>query len=226
MFFSCIIPTYNEWPRIGKVLETLLECREIEEIIIVNDGSTDTTREIIDSFTHIKLTKIHLEKNSGKTNAIFTGIQQAQWDYIVTIDSDLLNLTPEHITLLIEPVRTWTAQVTLSIRENSLSLYKFFGTDFVSGERVIPRIIFEDESFYTSWPGFWLEVKMNQKIIEKKLTIKNVYLPLVITPRKSLKYGFYRGTIADLRMTMEILSVISPLKIIHQLWYFSRFRKQ
>lgn len=68
------------------------------------------------------------------------------------IDSDLLNLTPEHITAMIDPIRSQRAQVTLSIRENSLPLYRFLGTDFVSGERVLPRSLFIDRDYYLSGP--------------------------------------------------------------------------
>ncbi len=70
------------------------------------------------------------------------------------IDSDLIGLNTKHIRALIAPARDGSADVTLSLRENSLGLYKFFGTDFVSGERVVPREIFSDEVYYTSGPGF------------------------------------------------------------------------
>jgi hypothetical protein len=61
------------------------------------------------------------------------------------IDSDLLNLSYRHLALLIRPVLDHDGDVSVSLRENSLSIYKFFGTDFVSGERVIPKSIFDDE---------------------------------------------------------------------------------
>ena len=64
------------------------------------------------------------------------------------IDSDLLHLNPSHITALIDPIRNKQSHTSLSIRENSLPIYKFLGTDFVSGERVLPRSIFDDEIYY------------------------------------------------------------------------------
>ena len=64
------------------------------------------------------------------------------------IDSDLINLESYHISSLIDPVRNKQSHISLSIRENSLPLYKFLGTDFVSGERVLPRSIFDDETYY------------------------------------------------------------------------------
>jgi hypothetical protein len=93
------------------------------------------------------------------------------------IDSDLIGLTSEHITDLIAPVREGITDVTLSIRENSLGLYKFCGTDFVSGERVIPREILADVPYYTSGPGFGLEVLMNEKILTGGYTVENIMFP-------------------------------------------------
>lgn len=139
------------------------------------------------------------------------------------IDSDLINLQPRHITSLIDPVRNKQVQVSLSIRRNSLYIYKFFGTDFVSGERVIPRSLFVDEQYYLSGTGFGLEVLMNAKIIENKYTIKNIYFPDLIAPRKSLKYGYFCGTLADWKMNRDILSVMPLHLLMYQIWYFSRF---
>lgn len=221
--FSCIIPAYNEWPRIASVLSTILACTEIDEVIVIDDGSTDNTRAVIEGFAHPRLRTIFLDKNGGKTNAVLTGVKESRWWYIVMIDSDLLNLTPEHITALIDPIKNESAQVTLSLRENSLPLYRFLGTDFVSGERVLPKSLFADRDYYLSRPWFGLEVLLNTQIILSGYSVNNIYLPGVITPRKSSKIWYIRGTLADLSMTREILSIIPAHRLIHQMWYFSRF---
>lgn len=223
MTFSCIIPAYNEWLRISDVLMTVLACSDIDEVIVVDDGSTDNTREMIESFAHPRLRTIFLDNNRGKTHAVIAAIRIAKWEYIVMIDADLINLYPEHITALVEPVRTGQYEVTLSTRENSLFIYKFFGTDFVSWERVIPRSLFVDEQYYLSGPGFWLEVLMNAKIIENKYSIKNIYFPNLISPRKSLKYWYFHGTLADWKMNIDIIRVVPIHRLAYQLWYFSRF---
>ncbi len=223
MKFSCIIPAFNEWPRIAKVLEIVLACDELDEVIVVNDGSSDDTWEIIDSFVHPKLQKINLEKNGGKARAILYGVEIARWDYIVMIDSDLIWLSSEHISCLLSPIQKNIVDVTLSIRENSLSLYKFFWTDFVSGERVLPREVFDKATYYTSGPWFGLEVKINAEIIRRKYKIQNIYLSWVITPRKSVKYWFVQWTCADLKMLGDILSIFSIRELMYQFWYFSRF---
>jgi hypothetical protein len=75
-------------------------------------------------------------------------------------------------------------------------------------------------------PGFALEVKINQKIIERNYSVKNVSLQGLITPRKSLKYGWRVGTFLDWKMIIEILSTIPFHVLVRQVWYFSRFSKK
>lgn len=198
----------------------------IDEVIVVNDSSTDNTQEVIDDFEDTKLQKIHLQENVGKTKAIFEWLKQAHWDYIILIDSDLIGFTVENLEALIKPILQDETDVTLSIRENSLKTYKWLGTDFVTGERVVPRILFDDVIYYTSWPRFGLEVKMNEKILEKGYRMKNIFFPWVITPRKTYKMWYIQWTISDLKMVIDILSIFPIWKLLRQIWKFSRFSQK
>lgn len=80
--------------------------------------------------------------------SVMTAIAKSSGDYIVMVDADLIGLKPSHISELIQPVISKKCNTTLSLRKNSLLIYKLFKTDFVSGERVIPREIFEDTDFF------------------------------------------------------------------------------
>src|SRR3989338_4669473 len=109
MKVSLIIPAYNEQNTIAKVIETAKKVRHIDEIIVVDDGSTDTTKEIAKNheakiFSH--------KKNLGKGSAISTGIQHAKGDVIVFIDADLTNISPRKITALIHPILNDEADFT------------------------------------------------------------------------------------------------------------------
>ena len=82
-----IIPTYNNYTTLQQVIEGVLVFTE--NIIVVNDGSTDSTAEILSQFPQIP--QIHLSKNSGKGNALRQGFEQADswgYHYAITIDSD------------------------------------------------------------------------------------------------------------------------------------------
>jgi len=103
-FISIIIPGYNEEKRIAeslKALSTFCEDHfEKYEILFVNDGSTDKTKEIVESLSTPYLKTVHLQPNQGKGCAVKTGMLQAKGDYRFFTDADLpydLNAIPEAI---------------------------------------------------------------------------------------------------------------------------------
>ena len=92
-FISIIIPGYNEEKRIVQSLKGLSRfCEqhlETYEIVFVNDGSTDNTREIVESLATPFLRTIHLESNQGKGYAVRTGMLEARGHYRFFTDADL-----------------------------------------------------------------------------------------------------------------------------------------
>ena len=88
---SFVIPVYNGQAFLAETIQSCLEqtFKRIE-IIVVDDGSTDSTEDILTHFQHIdeRVRVIRLEKNGGRSNARNTGIEAAQSDYIFTLDAD------------------------------------------------------------------------------------------------------------------------------------------
>jgi glycosyltransferase involved in cell wall biosynthesis len=116
---SVIIPAYNEEKTIGNVIaETISVMDSLDtpyEIIIVDDGSTDRTRQIATTY---KATVLSNGRNRGKGYAMRKGFQRAQGDIIVTIDADGAH-NPKEIPDIITPL--------------------FNGTDIVAGSRFLGR---------------------------------------------------------------------------------------
>ncbi len=86
---TVLVPARNEASRIGACLESLLNQkfnRELLEIIVINDQSTDQTAERVKSFEGVKL--INLDRNLGKKGALTKGVSIAQGSLIVTTDAD------------------------------------------------------------------------------------------------------------------------------------------
>jgi len=84
---SIVIPTYNRATMIGKAVESVLaQCREGDEVIVVDDGSTDNTAEILDRFGD-RIRRFHLS-NSGAGTARNTGIREARNELLAFLDSD------------------------------------------------------------------------------------------------------------------------------------------
>jgi glycosyltransferase involved in cell wall biosynthesis len=101
---SVVIPAYNEEKTIGNVIsETISVMESLKlpyEIIVVNDGSTDTTGQIAARY---KATVLSNGKNQGKGYALRKGFQHAQGNIIVTIDSDGAH-KPKEIPDLVHPL--------------------------------------------------------------------------------------------------------------------------
>lgn len=95
--------------------------------------------------------------------------------------------------------------MSISVRKNSLAVYRWMGLDFVSGERVIPkRIVAECLADIDKLPRFGIEAFINARVIDERLGIAIVTLENVMNTRKAEKIGWCRGT------------VMSPLEVVRQ----------
>ena len=100
---SIIIPTYNEKTTIRKILEQIQKQEISKEIIIIDDGSTDGTKEIIQNINDSNIKKIFLKKNYGKGAAIRSGVKRAEGQITIIQDADL-EYSPNDYNKLIAPI--------------------------------------------------------------------------------------------------------------------------
>ena len=185
------------------------------EVIVVNDGSTDHTAQIVQSFDGIHL--IAHTKNRGKSAAVASGIAAARHDLVMLLDADLLGLSHGNIEQLALPVLQGAADVTVSLRGNSLYVYRLMGLDFVSGERVFPRAVLADKlNEIERLPHFGFEAYFNCLLVERQLRIQIVRWENVLNSRKATKIGLWKGTRAEIGMVADICHVIPPWEIIAQ----------
>lgn len=117
---SIIIPVYNEEKTIGIVLDKLqkLSIPDIEkEIIVVNDGSGDQSRKIIQEAAkkYNKIRFIEHEKNKGKGAAVVTGFSYAKGDILLIQDADL-EYDPDDIPKLLKPILSEKEKVVYGTR--------------------------------------------------------------------------------------------------------------
>lgn len=109
---SAIVPVFNEEKTVSGVLDVLLDNSLIDEVICVNDGSTDGSLKIIKSYKD-KIRIINVTSNKGKGFALSEGIKMALGNIVVFIDADLVNLSNKHLEKLIDPMLKGKARAVL-----------------------------------------------------------------------------------------------------------------
>lgn len=103
---AVIIPVFNEGARVLEVAEAAQNCQTIDEVIVVNDGSTDKTQDVLDCLPDV--TVLTHRRNKGKGEALDTGMKHAiagEYDTAVFLDGDLRGIKAHHIDELLTPLK-------------------------------------------------------------------------------------------------------------------------
>ena len=113
---SVVIPVYNEAATLEKVIERVRQTGLNQEIILVDDGSTDGTRELLEGLRGQQDLKILLhDSNQGKGAALITGFAAATGDVVVIQDADM-EYNPEEFRWLLQPILDGRADVVYGSR--------------------------------------------------------------------------------------------------------------
>lgn len=170
---SIVIPAYNIEGYIGKCLDSVLgQTFQDMEIIVVDDGSTDRTPEILDQYAknNEKITVIH-KKNEGVSIARNTGIDQATGEYFLFFDGDDF-MEPETCAELYETAKEQQADTVIygyhtfengAIKESFLPT---FPNDLYEGEQIVEELLPKFIGLSCERINDWLQKKPNALFVE------------------------------------------------------------
>lgn len=187
---SVIMPVFNEKATVQQIIDRILKLDFVSELIIVEDGSTDGTRQILMQNHLEPRVKIFFhEKNLGKGAAINTGLKEAKAEIIAIQDSDL-EYNPEELRGLIEPITSGGASVVYGSRFSDIEasgMYffnklgnqlltrianLFFGcrlSDMETGYKVFKRAAIEGIEIKSR--DFSVEPELTAKVLKRGFTI-------------------------------------------------------
>jgi glycosyltransferase involved in cell wall biosynthesis len=112
---SVVMPCFNERTTVEEVVDRVLASPWVAEVIIVDDGSTDGTRELLDKLDDPRVQVLLHDVNTGKGAALRTGFAHATADYVIIQDADL-EYDPAEFGVMLEPLEGGHADVVFGSR--------------------------------------------------------------------------------------------------------------
>ena len=216
MKITTILPIFNEEKTVANVLSVLLKAEQLDEIIVIDDASTDNSLNIIKSFKSGKLKIIHLEENLGKSGAVKIAVKKTRSDILFFCDGDLHNFTNQHINQLLEPLKAGKFLMSVGIRDRGIlhnSFVKKFGP-LITGERAMPKKIFEEVAEHPLMKDYAMEFVLNDYCVKNSIPIKRMILEGVKQTNKLYKHSNkLRGVVLLVKQTIALTIVYVKLKV-------------
>ncbi|MDR2237660.1 MAG: DUF2062 domain-containing protein [Chryseobacterium sp.] len=230
-----LIPTYNNEKTLKRVIDGVLEYTD--RIIAVNDGSTDSTAQILAQYPTI--TVITLAENKGKGNGLKTGFRKAQelgYHYAITIDSDGQHY-PDDIPVFVEALLRENEDVLLignrNMSQDGIPKKSSFGNRFSnfwfwfetgikledtqSGYRLYPLLKIPKKYFT---PKFEFEIEIIVRTAWRHVAVKNVPVKVLYDPAERVSHfrpfkDFTRISILNTILVTITLFYIIPRNFVN-----------
>lgn len=186
MSVSVLIPAYNEAERIAATVQAALALPHVSEVVVIDDGSSDTTSAIAEQ---AGARVVRLENNSGKAAALMAGGREAQGKYLLLLDADL-GSTAKEAAMLLPPVLSGEADMSIAtfpvvpgrgggagivVRTSRQGIFKATGQTMkapLSGQRCLNRAAWEAGQPLAS--GFGVETALTIAVLRAGLKVLEV----------------------------------------------------
>jgi polyisoprenyl-phosphate glycosyltransferase len=211
---SVVIAAYNEEETLAEVLQALQNHPQIDEIIVVSDGSTDRTVEIAREFD---VRTVALRENRGKGYAMRVGVEHASGDILFFVDGDMLNISRAHIDALLLPVLQHECDMNVGVRHRGafadfFHLKIHFGP-VLSGIRAMRREVFEAVP-PRYMRRFMIETALNYFCARERYRQRNTVIRGLGHVTKEKKRGRMSGLGGRLAMIAQVVLVILDMYLL------------
>ena len=207
MKVAAIVPAFNERDRIEVVLEAIRNARTVDEILVVNDGSTDGTYELVASQPDIKA--VNLTTNRGKGHAMRAGAENTDAQVLLFLDADLRGLAGDQVDAIVRPVVKRQADMAIGIFKDGRGVTDVaqFLAPYISGQRALHREAFLGIPCLSQLRS-GVETAITKYYRARRLTVERVELSGCTHAMKEEKLGVLKGIPARARMYYDIGKIL------------------
>lgn len=228
-YISLIIPVYNEEKTLTTIIAKCSTQSIIKQLVIVNDGSTDNTRNILNQISKRKYTKplitvLHHNRNLGKGAAIKTGLTKVSGKYVMVQDADL-EYSPDEIRSLFDAAERTKSGIVFGTRSHHTKkgyilaqlgnwylnlmfnlLFRFNFTDSYTCYKLIPRAIWQEMDLKSN--GFEIDAELIAKLGMHGYNITEIpisYFPRKYSEGKKIKWtDLFKATWITLKIRFSL----------------------
>lgn len=191
------MPVYNREDYVGDAIRSILSQTYVDfEFLIINDGSTDKTPEVIESFSDKRIRVLHTE-NRGWAAALRTGMSQAKGEYIARMDSDDFSL----------PNRLAQQKRYLDQHSNVALVHSLVDSINTRGEVVKCRIGKCFDNLATKWHLLWGNIVVHPTVMIRVSVLRNHSLNYLPERYRAEEFDLWNkiARVADIHCIPEVL---------------------
>jgi len=209
---AAIVPAYNEEDRIAAVLDVLISYSKFSDIIVVDDGSTDRTPDIVREYP---VQFLQNDVNSGKGFSMNRGVLETDADIIFFIDADVKGMTHEILDQIINPVLSGETEMCIGMRNRKIYYLHqlLWFVPLLGGERALTRELWlHVPMFYKN--RFRIEAGLNFYALHYGKGFEFRVFKGLSQVIKEKKYGLWKGLVARVKMMEQIASAQYHLHVV------------
>lgn len=208
-----IIPALNEAENLLRVLNVVCALDWVEQIVVVDDGSTDSTLDIARQYAarDKRALAVHISENQGKAAALLTGVQTLRTELVIFLDADLVGLQPCHLEELYKPVNSGSCEMTIATFQhgNLLTDASHHFAPNLSGQRCLSRLKAEQALIPLVTARYGVEVGLTIYARSREWQIKNIIWSGVTHRMKEQKQKVFAGLYSRWQMYRQIMAIVA-----------------